>query len=207
MSRTVNPAEQDRAERRRVARQDSLFLRAFAVFAEALLTGVWIALGSLPLLTFPAAFAAGAGHLRRVLAHEVATRREFLADLRSAARRGWLVGAAGWAALWLLWADLTVVRAGLPGGALVGTVGVLAFLGLWVAGLRAAACWRPGASWRVLLRAAARRTLRDPARSLLLICGLALVPASAWFATPLAAPALGVVTAAALAVERRRRGD
>ncbi|MFJ2114434.1 MULTISPECIES: hypothetical protein [unclassified Streptomyces] len=186
-------------------RRESAVLRGFTVFAESLLTGVWIALAALPLLTLPAAFAAGSAHLRRVLAHEAATWREFAADWRSAARRGWLVGLAGWAALWLLWADLTVVRAGLPGGAFVGAVGVSAMLGVLVAGVRAAASWRPGASWRALLRAAARRTVRDPAGSLLLVCGLAVVPASAWFAAPLAAPALGVVAAGALAVDRRYR--
>ncbi|MEW1720341.1 hypothetical protein [Streptomyces sp. NPDC093109] len=187
----------------RAPRPESAFQRAFAVFAECLLTGVWIALAALPLLTLPAALAAGAAHLRRVLAHEAATWREFAADLRSAARHGWLVGLAGWAALWLLYADLVVVRAGLPGGAFAGTVGVLAFLGLLAAGLRAAVSWRPGASWRALLPAAVRRTVRDPAGSLLLICGLAVVPVSAWFAAPLAAPVLGVVVAGALAVERR----
>ncbi|MFJ5223012.1 hypothetical protein [Streptomyces sp. NPDC088400] len=180
-------------------------MRRFAVFAECLLTGVWIAVASLPLLTLPAAFAAGAAHLRRVLAHEVSTWREFTADLWAAARRGWLVALAGWASAWLLWADLAIVRAGLPGGPFAGTVGVLAMLGLLVAGLRATARWCPGDSWRVLLAGAARRTLRDPAGSLSLVCGIAVVAASAWFAAPLAAPALGVVTAGALAVERRYR--
>ncbi|MFF5565595.1 hypothetical protein ACFY7Z_08955 [Streptomyces sp. NPDC012623] len=185
------------------ARGESGLMRCLGVFAECLLTGVWIALAALPLLILPAAFAAGAAHLRRVLAHEVSTWREFTADPRAAARRGWLVGVAGWAAAWLLYADLVVVRAGLPGGPLAGTVGVLALLGLLAAGPRAAVNRRPGASWRALLRGAGRRTVRDPAGSLLLICGLAVVPVSAWLALPLAAPALGVVAAAALAVERR----
>lgn len=33
----------------------------FALFSECLLTGVWIAVAALPLVTFPAAFAAGPG--------------------------------------------------------------------------------------------------------------------------------------------------
>lgn len=36
----------------------------FALFSECLLTGVWIAVAALPLVTFPAAFAAGTRHLR-----------------------------------------------------------------------------------------------------------------------------------------------
>ncbi|MFG2648144.1 hypothetical protein [Streptomyces sp. NPDC048436] len=175
----------------------------FGAFAECLLTGVWIALASLPLITLPAALAAGSRHLDRHLAHEASGWREFTADLRAAVRRGWLVGVAGWAALALLLADLAFVRAGLPGGAFVGAVGVIALFVLVVAGLRASANWRPDASWRALLTQAVRRTLRDPAGSLVIVCGFAVVAASGWFSLPLAAPTLGMVAAAALAVERR----
>lgn len=184
----------------------SVFTDRFGAFAECLLTGVWIALAALPLVTLPAAFAAGSRHLSRHLAHETSGWREFTADLRAAVRRGWLVGLAGWAALALLLADIAFVRAGLPGGAFVGAVGVVAFFVLVVAGLRAAARWSPGSSWRALLTGAVRRTLRDPAGSLVIVCGFAVVAASAWFALPLAAPALGMVAAAALAVERRGAG-
>ncbi|MEV0258115.1 hypothetical protein AB0H82_28125 [Streptomyces sp. NPDC050732] len=178
--------------------------RRFGVFAECLLTGVWIAVAALPLVTAPAALAAGSAHLRRYLAHEAGGWREFAADWRSAVRRGWLVGLAGWAALGLLRLDLSVVRSGaLPGGAVVGVVGVLAMLLLVVAGVRGAVAWRPGASWRGLVAGAVRRTVRDPAGSLALVCGLAVVVISGWFAVPLAAPAVGVLVAAGLAVERR----
>ncbi|MFC7303742.1 hypothetical protein ACFQVC_05880 [Streptomyces monticola] len=181
------------------------FGERFGVFAECLLTGVWIALAALPLVTLPAALAAGAGHLRRDLAHERGGWRQFTSDLRAAARRGWLVGLGSLGALAVLWVDLTVIRAGvLPGGPFVGAVGVLATLGALVAVVRAAVCWRPGGSWRALLASAGRRTVRDPAGSLVVICGFAVVAASAWFSVPLAAPALGMVTAAALAVERRQ---
>src|SRR5438093_645884 len=47
------------------ARKESVLAERFAVFAESLLTGVWIAVASLGVVTFPAAFAAGARHLRR----------------------------------------------------------------------------------------------------------------------------------------------
>ncbi|MCT2593207.1 hypothetical protein LHJ74_25425 [Streptomyces sp. N2-109] len=179
------------------------FYERFGVFAESLLVGMWVVLASLPLVTYPAAFAAGARHLRRHLDNEQAGWREFAADVRTAGRRGWLVGLAGWAAVWLLWLDLSAVRAGLPGGQAVAAVGVLAFLGCAVAGARAAAVWHPGASWRALLGAAGRRTVLDPAGSLLIVCGGAVTVASAWFAAPLAIPVTGAVTAAAVAVEKR----
>ncbi|MFJ9004810.1 hypothetical protein [Streptomyces canus] len=175
----------------------------FALFAESLLTGVWIAVACLGIVTYPAAFAAGARHLRRRAGHEGGGRREFVADFRTAVRRGWLVGVAGWVAAAAVWVDVQAARAGIPGGPLVGAVGLFALIGLAVAGLRAAAVWTPGASWRALLADAVRRTLRDPAGSFLIVAGLAVVALSAGFIAPLAVPVLGAVAAAAVAVEER----
>ena len=194
------------AQARVKARRASVFGgERFAVFAEALLTGVWIAVGCLGLVTYPAAFAAGARHLRRRTRHEAGGWREFVADFRTAVRGGWLVGVAGWAAAAAVWVDVQAARAGIPGGPLVGAVGLLALIGLVVAGLRAAAVWTPGASWRALLADAVRRTLRDPAGSFLLVAGLAVVALTAGFVAPLAVPVLGAVAAAAVAVEERYR--
>ncbi|MEU3891177.1 hypothetical protein [Streptomyces sp. NPDC029041] len=187
------------------ARGESVFAERFAVFAECLLTGVWIAVASLGVVTYPAAFAAGARHLRRRTAHEGGGRREFAADFRTALRGGWLAGLAGWAAAGAVWVDVQAARAGIPGGPLVGTVGVLALIGLLVTGLRAAAVWEPGARWRTLLARAGRRTVLDPAGSFLIVGGLAVVAVSAWFAAPLAVAVLGTVAAAAVAVEERYR--
>ncbi|MFC8679674.1 hypothetical protein ACFUEN_44210 [Streptomyces griseorubiginosus] len=194
------------AQARVKARRASVFGgERFAVFAEALLTGVWIAVGCLGLVTYPAAFAAGARHLRRRTSHEVGGWREFVADFRTAARRGWLVGLAGWAVAAAVWVDVQAARAGIPGGPLVGAVGLFALIGLVVAGLRAAAVWTPGASWRALLADAVRRTLRDPAGSFLIVAGLAVVALTAGFLAPLAVPVLGALAAAAVAVEERHR--
>ncbi|MBC9725617.1 hypothetical protein [Streptomyces sp. TRM68367] len=193
------------AQARVKARRESVFAERFAVFAETLLTGVWIAVASLGVVTYPAAFAAGARHLRRRTTHEGGGWREFVADFRTAVRGGWLAGLAGWAAAGAVWVDVQAVRAGLPGGPLVGAVGVLALIGLAVAGLRAAAVWTPGDRWRSLLAGAGRRTVLDPAGSFLLVGGLAVVAVSAWFSAPLALPVLGAVAAAAVAVEERYR--
>jgi hypothetical protein len=187
------------------ARRESVFAERFALFAECLLTGVWIAVASLPVVTYPAAFAAGSRHLRRRTAHVGGGWREFVADYRAALRGGWLVGLAGWVAAAAVWVDVQAVRAGIPGGPVVGAVGLFALIGLAVAGLRAAAVWEPGASWRELLGAAGRRTVLDPAGSFLIVGGLAVVGCSAWFVLPLAVPVLGAVAAAALAVEERGR--
>ncbi|MFZ3556193.1 hypothetical protein [Streptomyces sp. BH055] len=177
----------------------------FAVFAESLLTGVWIALASVPVVTAPAAFAAGARHLRRHVTQQVGGQREFVADFRAAARRGWLVGLAGVVAWLAVWVDVRVARSGLPGGQLAAAVGIFALIGAAVIVLRAAAVWQPDRSWRALLRDAARRTARAPGGSLLLVCGIALVILSAEFLAPLAIPVLGILAAAAVAVEERGR--
>ena len=186
-------------------RGESVLAERFAVFAECLLTGVWIAVACLGLVTYPAAFAAGARHLRRRTGHEGGGWREFVADFRTAVRRGWLVGVAGWVAVAAVWVDVQAARAGIPGGPFVGAVGLFALIGLAVAGLRAAAVWTPGASWRALLADAVRRTLRDPAGSFLIVAGLAVVALTAGFLAPLAVPVLGAVAAAAVAVEERHR--
>lgn len=186
-------------------RRESAFAEGFGVFAECLLTGVWIAVACLGIVTYPAAFAAGARHLRRRTAQVGGGWREFTADFRSALRGGWVVGVAGWVAALLAWVDVQAVRAGLPGGPLVGAVGLFALLGLAVAGLRAAAVWVPGERWRVLLADAGRRTVRDPAGSFLLVGGAVLTCASALLIAPLAVPVLGAVAAAAVAVEKRYR--
>ncbi|MGC0404743.1 hypothetical protein RKD27_007387 [Streptomyces sp. SAI-126] len=194
------------AQARVKARRASVFGgERFALFAETLLTGVWIAVACLGVVTYPAAFAAGARHLRRRTSHEGGGWREFVVDFRTAVRRGWLVGVAGWVAAAAVWVDVQAARAGIPGGPLVGAVGLFALLGLAVAGLRAAAVWAPGASWRALLADAVRRTLRDPAGSFLIVAGLAVVVLSAGFVAPLAVPVLGAVAAAAVAVEERHR--
>lgn len=194
------------AQTRVKARAESVFAERFGVFAECLLTGVWIAVGSLGVVTYPAAFAAGARHLRRRAAHEGGGLREFVADFGAAVRAGWAAGLAGWAAAAAVWVDVQAVRAGLPGGPFVGAVGLVALIGLAVTGLRAAAVWAPGARWRALLADAGRRTVLDPAGSFLLIGGLAVVVCSAWLIAPLAIPVLGAVAAAAVAVEERHRG-
>ncbi|MFI1565866.1 hypothetical protein ACH4ZX_22890 [Streptomyces sp. NPDC020490] len=193
------------AQTRVKARKESVLADRFALFAECLLTGVWIAVASLGVVTYPAAFAAGARHLRRRTAHQGGGVREFAADFGAAVRGGWVVGAAGWAAAGVAWINVQAVRAGLPGGPLAGAVGLFAVLGAVVAGLRAAAVWEPGAAWRSLLAGAGRRTVLDPAGSFLLVGGLVLVVLSGWFVAPLAVPVLGAVAAAAVAVEERCR--
>ncbi|MCC3655172.1 hypothetical protein LIX60_27645 [Streptomyces sp. S07_1.15] len=177
----------------------------FALFAECLLTGVWVLIAALPLVTLLPAFAAGCGHLRRHLAGERCTRREFAAGLREAVRTG-----LGWSLLWwtgiaLLAVDLWVAGSGaLPGAVPMAAAAWAGLAVLTVTGLRTAAGREPGGCWARAAAGALRRTcVTDPGGSALLIGGLAVVAVAAGQQLPLAAPALGCLVACAVAVERR----
>ena len=160
------------AEVRVKARKESVFAERFGVFAECLLTGVWIAVasrgGGRPI---PPPSPPGRGICAAVRPMRAAAGGSSSVTSVRPCARGWAVGLAGWVAAGLVWVDVQAVRAGLPGGPLVGAGGVFALIGAAVAGLRATAVWEPGESWRVLLAAAARRTVLDPAGSFLLVGG------------------------------------
>ncbi len=179
----------------------------FALFAECLLTGVWMVLAALPVITLLPAFAAGCAHLRRHLDGERSTWRDFLTGLREATRSGWRFSLLWWAALALLAFDLRVARTGvLPGGPALIAVSVAGLLAVLVLGLRTATLRRPGTAWPIAARTAARQGLAaDPGGSLLLIGGLAVLAVAAWQMLPLIAPAAGALAGCAVAVERRTR--
>ncbi|GAA1362425.1 hypothetical protein [Streptomyces beijiangensis] len=186
-----------RKARGRANTAESVLHSRFAILAESLLTGVWLTVAALPLLTLLPAFAAGCAHLRRHLDSDPCGWREFVSDVREATRSGLRFSLLWWAGIAVLVFDWRVARTGLlPGGPLLIAVSVVGLLALAVVGLRTAAAWRPGGSW-VLVRTS------DPAGSLLLVGGFAAVAATAWQVPPLAAPALGCLAAAAVALERR----
>ncbi|BBJ39650.1 hypothetical protein SSPO_023680 [Streptomyces antimycoticus] len=193
---------------RRTARRPARGTLRFALFAECLLTGVWMVLVALPVITLLPAFAAGCAHLRRHLDGERSTWRDFLTGLREATRSGWRFSLLWWAALALLAFDLRVARTGaLPGGPALIAVSVAGLLAVLVLGLRTATVRRPGTAWPAAARTALRQGLAaDPGGSLLLIGGLAVLSVAAWQMLPLIAPAAGALAGCAVAVERRARG-
>lgn len=175
----------------------------FALFTECLLTGVWLTLAALPLVTALPATAAACAHLRRHLAEEKGGLREFLADYREALRTGWRPALVWWAGTAVLTLDLWLAASGLPGGALYLPVGVLGVVAWAVLGLRTAAHWRTDADWWALARSAVRRCRADVSGSLLLAGGLLVVAVCCWQLPPLGVVALGCLALAAVAVERR----
>ncbi|MEV0643771.1 hypothetical protein AB0I28_00770 [Phytomonospora sp. NPDC050363] len=178
----------------------------FALLAECALTGLWVALTAWPVVTAPAAFAAGCAHLRRHLDGYRCGVREYASDFASSLRGSWAHGLAALAALGLLAVDAVAVRSGLPGGTpvLAGLAALTAATA--VVGLRASADWRPGARWSELLRDARSAALADAGGSGLLLGGLLVVAVVTWQLPPLLVPAVGCLVGAAVAVERRREG-
>jgi hypothetical protein len=187
-------------------RRETPYGERFTLFAEVLWIGVLVALGSLPLVTWPAAFAAGCAEIRRCVPDgpSQGAARRFAADWRAALPGGALVGAAGLVVLAVLAADLRLaaVAGDLPGFGLLAAVCAAAAGAVVLVQVRAAALWsRPdGGGWR---RASFGRVRRDPVGSLMLAGALLAAAVCVWQSVLLAPLVTGVVALAAVAVERR----
>ena len=187
------------------ARPSPRGLTRFALFAEVLLTSVYVTILSLPLVTALPAVTAGAAHLRRHLAATDDSLGTVWADFREACRGVWLVSVGAVLALFLVVLDLWAVSTGaLPGGLLVGAVSGGVGLLLVVALLRAAGSWTPGAAWWQLARDGARGIPDDAVGSLLLVTALGVCVVLVWMLTPLIIVVGGLVSFAVVAVGFRR---
>ncbi|WP_433290353.1 hypothetical protein ACQPZQ_43820 [Pseudonocardia sp. CA-142604] len=175
------------------------------LFAECLLLGVLVAVAALPVVTLPAALAAGCSGVRRIVDHRACGARTFVSDLRAALRTSApaAVGVVGGGAL-LGFDALVLLRAPVPGGAAVAVVVAAAGAGALVVLLRAAAQWRPdGPSWVALIRLAASRARADLSGSALLAGALVAVAVLTWQLPALLPLSLGCLVLAGTAVETR----
>ncbi|MGI5189201.1 Poxvirus protein I5 [Promicromonospora sp. CA-289599] len=202
----------------------------FALLGETLLTGLLVLVGSLPVVTLPAALAAGSAHLRRHLGGYDTSVRTFARDWLAAARSLWALGA-----LLPLAAGAVVVNTGLtasgalPGASVVRWVtwGVAACAAVVL--VRAAAAWSddepapgspgaspgtgsgyrpglvagPGGVW-VLVSRGAVRARDDLSGSALVLAALVMCVVLVWMLTPLVLVTGGLLSLAAVAVETRR---
>ncbi|MFG3342054.1 DUF624 domain-containing protein [Glycomyces sp. NPDC048151] len=188
-----------------MARRRQAFGEGFALLAECLLTGVWVALAALPVVTLPAALAAGARHVAAYADGDSRGWSGFWTDFRTAWRQSWRTGLAVIGAGLLLALNLAVLaQEGVPGrpGFALATF-LVAGLAVTVL-LRAAAAWAPGERWRALLAAALDQTRTDASGTGILLGGVAVLAASTWALWLLAVPMGGCLVGAAVAVGRRR---
>ncbi|MGD6752328.1 hypothetical protein [Streptomyces sp. BH105] len=184
-----------------VARRETPYGERFTLFAEVLWIGVLVAAGSLLVVTWPAAMAAGCAAVRRCVPDgpSPGTARRFAADFRAALPGGAVVGAVGLAVLGFLGADLRLA-------AVAGDVPLFGVLAVVIAGaagavvvyqVRMAANWSSTGRWA--------RPGRDPRGSLMLAGAVLVSTVCVWQLTILAPLVTGVLALAAVAVDRRRR--
>jgi len=164
-----------------------------------------MALVCLPVITWPAAVAAGAAHLRRFLSAEATPASEFFRDAVRALPGALGVGAATTALAAVVGLDLVLLSAGgLPGGvpvaALVAAIGVAAL----VLTVIAASLWSPGTPWRALLRISPRVERADLSGTAYTVAALGLAATIVWQFLPLVIPVFGLLAFALVAVGERR---
>ncbi|GAA2044342.1 hypothetical protein GCM10009819_34130 [Agromyces tropicus] len=179
---------------------------AFSLLGEVLLVGVLVTLASIPIVTLPAALAAGVRHLRRYLLAEGSRLGEFWADLRAGLLGGIGVGAASVVVALVLLLDIDLATSGaLPGGPIVAAVGWLGLAAIALVLLTAAGLWRPQLGWLGALRAVPRAVAADPVGAAYLLAAAGFAVVVTWQLFPLLVAALGCVALAIVAVPNRPR--
>ena len=181
---------------------------AFGLLGEVLLVGVLVTLVSLPVVTLPAALAAGVRHLRRYLRAEDSGLDWFWRDVRAGLLGGIGVGVASAVLALLLVFDIDLASSGvLPGGPVVGIVGWLGLAALVLVLFTAAGRWTPQLGWLGAIRSVPRTVRDDPAGAAYLLATAGFAAVVTWQLFPLVIAALGCIALAIVAVpERPRRG-
>lgn len=176
----------------------------FALLGEVLFTGVAVALLALPVVTLPAALAAGVGHLRRYVNDEGCPYAALWRDAKSAVAGGVAVGLAA-----LFGATAAVFAIGLagtdptPAGTLMAVAGWIALGIVATAVVMAAGAWTPDCGWRSAVRGLRDQLDADLSAVLYLFVAVTLAAVLTWQFFPLLVPSLGIVAFAVVAVQNR----
>ncbi|MEB3966622.1 hypothetical protein OKJ48_41300 [Streptomyces kunmingensis] len=183
----------------RSRRRDTPYGERFTLFAEVLWIGLLVAAGSLLVVTWPAAMAAGCAEVRRCVPDgpSAGTGRRFWVAWRAALRGGSRVGVVGLLVLGFLGADLRLaaVAGDVPlfGGLVVVVAGVAGVV--VVVQIRVAARWSLTGGWH--------RAGRDPVGTVMLAGAVLVSAVCVWQLVLLAPLVAGVLALAAVAVDRR----
>ncbi|WP_402462483.1 Poxvirus protein I5 [Isoptericola aurantiacus] len=188
-------------------------LRSLHLFAEVAITGVLIAIGSLPVVTSVPALAAGVAHLRRDVSGRPTSVRRFAAEWWAATRDLWPLGLGLAALAVLLVGDWQLATSGvLPGGQIVALVVALCAAAACAVVLRAAGAWsdddgEPATERqaRAVLAVASERASADVSGSVLLVSAVVMAAVLVWMLVPLALVVGGLLALAVVGVEVRRR--
>ncbi|UFU02555.1 hypothetical protein LQF12_13810 [Ruania suaedae] len=179
---------------------------ALPLFAEVMSTAVVVLVLCLPVLTVPAALAAGVTHLRRHLEGRSDTVRELLADFARQVRGSWLLAAGALLLASALVLNLDIARfTALPGAEVIRIVSIAGLATLVLVLVRAIELrgLQPG-SWRAAVPAGARLALADPVGSVLVLTAVGLCVTITWMYALLVILAPGLLTFAIVGVASRR---
>ena len=184
----------------------------FALFSETLLAGVLVLVLSIPLVTIPAAYAAGTAHLERHLNGRDDSVRG-LWDLFKAALPGsWKLGLMTAAAAVVIVLNLLLAWVGqLPGRGVVLPATLILAAGAAILLLRTASAWSDSSgtgntghdTWRRALQAGQAISLRDWTGSLLIAAALFGAVVFVWMLAALFVVVPGTLILAAAAVKLR----
>lgn len=177
----------------------------FALLGEVLLTGILVTVGSLPVITFPAAMAAGIRHLRRFLEGRDSRAGSFWREMLTALPGGLAAGAAGTAAAVLLLLNIRLAGTGvLPGGAVVAPASWAALAAVVLLLVTMAGLWTPETGWRTTPGRSLRALAEDLGGALYVLVAVVFTGIVTWQLAPLIVPALGCVALAVVAAPERR---
>ncbi|WP_084078878.1 DUF624 domain-containing protein [Demequina sp. NBRC 110057] len=181
----------------------------FALWGEVLLTGVMVALAALPILTAPAALAAGTRHLTRYLRGEASPWSRYWIDVRQGAIGGAGIGLVTAVIATILVVDIQLAGTGLlPGGGAIAVVGWVGLAALAVLFMAAAGQWDADAGWRNAVARGVSQLRGDLGGAAYLACTAGFVGVVTWMLTPLIVPALGCAALAIVAIPARpRKGE
>ncbi|MBP1232662.1 hypothetical protein JOE40_002306 [Arthrobacter sp. PvP102] len=190
---------------------DRIPVNRFALFSETLLAGVLVLVLSIPLVTIPAAYAAGIAHLERHLSGRDDSLRALWDTFRSALPGSWKIGITTAAAAVVIVLNLLLAWVGqLPGREVVLPATLVLAAAAAVLLLRTAAAWAdvagspaPGIAWTAAIEAAKTISLRDWTGSLLLAAALFAGVVFVWMLAALFVVVPGTLILASAAVKMR----
>lgn len=198
-------------------RNEPIPVNRFALFSETLLAGLLVLVLSIPLVTIPAAYAAGIAHLERHLAGRDDSLRGLWGTFRSALPGSWKLGITTAGAAVVIALNLLLATVGqLPGSAVVLPATLIlaaagAVLLLRAAAARSGVAWSdvdseessaPG-TWSEALGTAKALSLRDWTGSLLLAAALFASVVFVWMLVALFVVVPGMLILASAAVKMR----
>ncbi|WP_458781073.1 Poxvirus protein I5 [Arthrobacter sp. D3-16] len=184
----------------------------FALFSETLLAGVLVLVLSIPLVTIPAAYAAGIAHLERHLSGRDDSIRGLWDTFKAALPGSWKLGITTAAAAVVIVLNLLLAWVGqLPGGEVVLPATLILAAAAAIVLLRSAAAWSDftgsradaRSAWRSALETGQALSLKDWTGSLLLAAALFGAVVFVWMLAALFVVVPGTLILAAAAVKLR----